>query len=178
MNTQEINNSKQKIMSHFRKWYKKFYSIECKFGYEVSDISNYIVMKHPKFKKPTNWDDLSQIKYIVKFLDNKGCYRNKPKPLLNPKTRSTRSKTRLIDSKSFYKSWEWKKLRYAVLKQYGAICMCCGADKNSGKICVDHIKPRSRFPKLELEKSNLQVLCESCNMGKSNTDYTDWRPKL
>jgi 5-methylcytosine-specific restriction endonuclease McrA len=28
---------------------------------------------------------------------------------------------------------------------------------------------------LELTLSNLQVLCEDCNLGKSNTDATDWR---
>lgn len=25
------------------------------------------------------------------------------------------------------------------------------------------------------EKDNLQVLCEDCNIGKSNTDSIDWR---
>jgi len=42
-------------------------------------------------------------------------------------------------------------------------------------IHVDHIKPRSRYPELSLEIENLQVLCEDCNMGKSNVFETDWR---
>ena len=54
--------------------------------------------------------------------------------------------------------------------------MCCGASRESGdKIHVDHILPRSKFPDLALEFSNMAVLCETCNIAKSNTDYTDWR---
>lgn len=41
---------------------------------------------------------------------------------------------------------------------------------------VDHIKPRSKYPALELVLSNLQVLCEDCNLGKLAHDETDWRP--
>jgi 5-methylcytosine-specific restriction endonuclease McrA len=40
---------------------------------------------------------------------------------------------------------------------------------------VDHILPRSKFPELELDIDNLQVLCEECNLAKSNIDTTDWR---
>ena len=75
-------------------------------------------------------------------------------------------------SVKFYSSWEWKKARYETLKRYGAFCMCCGSDRN---IVVDHIKPRSRFPELELDRENLQVLCNECNMGKSGDDHTDFR---
>lgn len=76
----------------------------------------------------------------------------------------------------FYESWEWKRVRYEILKEHGAKCMLCGATKEDGaKICVDHVKPRARYPHLELEKSNLQVLCNDCNMGKGRWDETDWR---
>lgn len=73
----------------------------------------------------------------------------------------------------FFDSREWQELRYAVLKHYGRKCMLCGA--TSGEMHVDHIKPRSKYPLLALEFSNLQVLCRPCNLGKSNTDETDWR---
>jgi len=73
----------------------------------------------------------------------------------------------------FYKTREWRELRYSVLVKLGKKCQCCG--EVGGYIHVDHIKPRSLFPELELDKSNLQVLCEACNMGKSNKDSTDWR---
>ena len=76
----------------------------------------------------------------------------------------------------FYESNEWKKLRYQALVQHGAACQCCGATRADGiKLHVDHIKPRSKYPHLELVLENLQVLCERCNMGKSATDQTDWR---
>ncbi|RYZ77711.1 MAG: hypothetical protein EOP05_00795 [Proteobacteria bacterium] len=45
----------------------------------------------------------------------------------------------------------------------------------SGAMHVDHIKPRSKYPHLELEFSNLQVLCRQCNFGKSNKYEDDFR---
>lgn len=78
----------------------------------------------------------------------------------------------------FYQTWAWKSVRYQALKKYGAKCMVCGATPETGAvICVDHIKPRSKFPELSLDVNNLQVLCADCNMGKSNWDQTDWRKK-
>lgn len=77
---------------------------------------------------------------------------------------------------NFYLSKEWKELRYKVLVAHGGRCMACGMTAKDGvKIHVDHIKPRSRWPELELEPSNLQILCEPCNIGKLNYDATDWR---
>lgn len=98
---------------------------------------------------------------------------SKPKP-------AKQKRAYWVDPKSdeFLLSWEWKKLRMKVLVKYGATCMCCGASKDDGvRIHVDHIKPRSKFPKLALVEDNLQVLCDVCNQGKSNIDMTDWRPK-
>ena len=73
----------------------------------------------------------------------------------------------------FYHSKEWRELRYQALKAYGRTCAFCRTTK--GVMHVDHIKPRSRFPHLELAFDNLQILCEACNLGKSNKDKTDWR---
>lgn len=80
----------------------------------------------------------------------------------------------------FYSSKEWRKLRYQVLRKYSAECMCCGRSKKEHNIVihVDHIKPRSKYPHLALDFQNLQLLCEDCNLGKSNIDETDWRPAL
>ncbi len=80
---------------------------------------------------------------------------------------------------NFYESDEWRALRYRVLVHYGRRCMCCGMTPADGKkMHVDHIKPRSRFPELELAFSNLQVLCEDCNLGKMARDQTDFRGEL
>ena len=75
----------------------------------------------------------------------------------------------------FYKTRKWNTLRYAVLKKYGRECMCCGATE--GQMHVDHIIPKSKNKLLELAFTNLQVLCRQCNLGKSNWDDTDFRPK-
>jgi len=74
----------------------------------------------------------------------------------------------------FYDSPEWLRLRYATLLRYGRSCMLCFT--SGGEVHVDHIKPRSKFPDLELDPENLQVLCRACNLGKSNRDDTDFRP--
>lgn len=85
------------------------------------------------------------------------------------KNKESYTKTKTIDTK-------WRRVRYKVLKRDGARCACCGMTAKDGvKIHVDHIKPVSIFPLLKYDMDNLQVLCELCNIGKSNTDYTDWR---
>lgn len=81
-------------------------------------------------------------------------------------------------SDAFYASWEWKAVRYEALQIHGRQCMCCGWSPEPGSkgyLCVDHIKPRSKFPELALDVSNMQVLCSSCNMGKSNVHQDDFR---
>jgi hypothetical protein len=80
-----------------------------------------------------------------------------------------------LPADEFYASLAWKKLRYTVLQQSGGRCQCCGATGSKGPLHVDHIKSRSKHPDLALEITNLQVLCADCNIGKSNTDETDWR---
>jgi hypothetical protein len=86
--------------------------------------------------------------------------------------KATRYSAKRQKDLEFYRSWEWKNVRFHILKEYGAFCMLCGSKE---RICVDHIKPRSKFPALELDYDNMQVLCNDCNMGKSNDDYTDFR---
>jgi len=76
----------------------------------------------------------------------------------------------------FYQSTAWRQLRYLALKNAKGACQCCGASASNGaQIHVDHIKPRSRYPELELNLDNLQVLCQDCNVGKGAWDATDWR---
>ena len=80
------------------------------------------------------------------------------------------------DAGGFYQSPAWRRLRYEAIRLHGGRCQCCGATARTGtSLHVDHIKPRSRHPDLELSLSNLQVLCEDCNLGKGAHDQTDWR---
>lgn len=80
------------------------------------------------------------------------------------------------DSDPFFQRHDWRMLRYDALKRYGRLCALCG--ETEGRMHVDHIKPRSLHPELALVFDNLQVLCEACNLGKSNRDDTDFRTPL
>lgn len=81
---------------------------------------------------------------------------------------------------TFYKSAPWLALRAKVYEKYSGKCCLCGrSHRHDGvKIHADHIKPRSKYPHLELVEDNIQLLCEDCNLGKSNRYSTDWRPSL
>jgi len=74
---------------------------------------------------------------------------------------------------NFYRSKEWIRLRTWALKKYGRKCRSCGSTCD---IEVDHILPRSHYPRLKLNKDNVQILCSPCNKVKSNVYVTDYRP--
>lgn len=81
--------------------------------------------------------------------------------------------------KSFYASWDWKKKRMEALLLHGHRCQSCGASPSnlhSVRLVVDHIKPIRKHWELRLELSNLQVLCDDCNMGKGHWLEADFRP--
>ena len=60
----------------------------------------------------------------------------------------------------------WR-LRTQVLMRDGATCKMCGARPEDGvKLHVDHVVPYAKGGETVLE--NLQVLCERCNIGKSD----------
>lgn len=62
----------------------------------------------------------------------------------------------------------WR-LRALVLLRDGATCRMCGARPEHGvRLHVDHIKPWIKGGETVIE--NLQVLCERCNIGKSDVD--------
>lgn len=75
----------------------------------------------------------------------------------------------------FYETRKWRELRYKTLRAQGFKCCACGAFGEGVILHVDHIKPRSTHPQLELDPLNLQVLCEDCNLGKSNAYEDDLR---
>lgn len=79
----------------------------------------------------------------------------------------------------FYKSDAWLKLRYRVLTAHKQLCMLCGRTPNDcgSSLHVDHIVPRSLDKNKELEFENCQLLCRDCNLGKSNLDTQDFRPR-
>lgn len=113
---------------------------------------------------------LKEKKVTVKNKSKKGKNRGKNK----------KHKFKVTYRDSFYSSKEWRELRVRVIEKYESKCMMCGrSPKIHGIVIhVDHIKSRSKYPLLALEFNNLQLLCEDCNLGKSNKYETDWRPKM
>ena len=58
-------------------------------------------------------------------------------------------------------------MRHEVFKRDNYTCVECGAKKEDGvTLHIDHIIPVSKGGSDEL--SNLQTLCEDCNLNKSN----------
>lgn len=92
--------------------------------------------------------------------------------------RGTREEKKRRYRDLFLATWEWRRVRYGVLRDSGGRCARCGLGRHDGAVLdVDHIVPRRRRPDLALTPSNLQVLCSSCNVGKGSFDETDWRGK-
>jgi len=87
--------------------------------------------------------------------------------------REREKKWSFVATDPFWISAEWRSVRYWALKRCGRRCLLCGSVNKV--LHVDHIKPRSLHPTLALDINNLQVLCEDCNIGKSNKDDTDFR---
>lgn len=118
-----------------------------------------------------------QWRMIVEFAVDRKIIESLPVTARPEPTPKKPKKTSKAKFHAFYMDKPWRSLRYEALKVHGAKCQCCGGTPAStGKpMHVDHIKPRSKFPELELTLSNLQVLCEDCNMGKGGRDQTDWR---
>jgi hypothetical protein len=72
----------------------------------------------------------------------------------------------------FYESDKWRFLRECVFAYWGEKCLKCGS---LDKLHVDHVIPRSKAAHLSLDFHNLQPLCESCNLEKSNKSCADYR---
>ncbi len=66
-----------------------------------------------------------------------------------------------------------------VIAASGHRCAACGRQfslrRRKSLLHVDHIQPRKLYPHLLYVRSNLQVLCRSCNAHKSAYDGGDWR---
>lgn len=89
----------------------------------------------------------------------------------------TANKSQPVEIEDFYSSQAWRKARYEALKRSRGVCELCGSPPTRHALHVDHIAPKSKFPQLALEQSNLQVLCRDCNLGKSNRDSISWKAK-
>jgi 5-methylcytosine-specific restriction endonuclease McrA len=76
----------------------------------------------------------------------------------------------------FYASSAWRQLRYRIIAAQGGKCQACGRTARDGiTLHVDHIEPLSKNWERRLDKTNLQVLCADCNVGKLHLSQEDWR---
>jgi hypothetical protein len=121
-----------------------------------------------------NQDDMKSLnlysdRFTADFSDNEKSDKNNI-GFEEPSKRSgiPRSKEKKEYDKKFYESQHWRELRFHILKSQGRNCALCHTTE--GVLHVDHIKPRSKYPHLELDPCNLQVLCEDCNLGKTDND--------
>lgn len=67
-----------------------------------------------------------------------------------------------------------KKVMLFLELDFGKKCMKCGSVEN---IEIDHIKPKSTHPELELDMNNIQLLCRSCNASKGNRNENKYKIK-
>ena len=79
----------------------------------------------------------------------------------------------------FKYKYKWWKLREEIIKRDNHFCQRCWNKfgiLNGERLEAHHIKPRSKYPELTFEESNLVTLCRTCNaqLGtKEELDF-DW----
>ena len=66
--------------------------------------------------------------------------------------------------RQFYLGKDWLALKRHVMETQPNVCVLC---KTTSDLQVDHIKPRWKYPDLELDPNNCQILCRACNNLKS-----------
>lgn len=76
-----------------------------------------------------------------------------------------------VEYETFYRTQEWKHVRQIVLREHKRknnryVCHLCNREVLNSDLTVDHIKPRSKYPSLALQKDNLAVAHRSCNSSK------------
>lgn len=90
-------------------------------------------------------------------------------PYRSDLTPVTFSELEKIDQREYLEmnsdKFSWTDLREMMLIYYGPGCFRCG---DASSPAVDHILPKSKYPQLEKDFMNLQILCRSCNSMKGN----------
>lgn len=74
----------------------------------------------------------------------------------------------------------WRKLRSLIIKRDGGCCQRCLIKYgmiNSENLQVHHIKPRTNYPELVYEESNLITLCKLCNLQLGTNEELDFGPR-
>jgi 5-methylcytosine-specific restriction endonuclease McrA len=117
---------------------------------------------------------------IAGSIETKEWAQRRPKVSAHMEQLARNRQQRIDEANMFYASPEWRLVRDRVVQEQGRICQECGREIiDDFDLTVDHIKPRSKFPKLALDASNLHVLCRSCNSTKgASYDESDTIPEI
>lgn len=83
------------------------------------------------------------------------CFQHKPRKAIKQKGKHT------IE----YEEWRDNVAIPYLDATYGHSCVHCGA---TGKLDVDHIKPRGSHYNLRMVLSNVQYLCRNCHRAKTD----------
>lgn len=135
-------------------------------------IETKLYKKHKQVRPITNTD----IKYQISYTSPKGRNHYENHKVVNAEN-IKRMLERINKDIEHKKTRQYKikeerskmssSLRYNILKRDKYRCQICGSQQSDGvKLHIDHIVPVSKGGKTV--SSNLQTLCDRCNMGKSN----------
>lgn len=129
-------------------------------------------MKYRRRYKPRRPPPFNPVKWLFKSLWRRIF---SPIPPLKPGELPTR-----IHTDAFYDSIRWEWLAYRTKCRYGWVCMnpACRRRWPEVRIVADHIKSVRYHWHLRLDPSNMQVLCNDCNLAKGSNDFTDYRSRL
>lgn len=85
-----------------------------------------------------------------------------------------RSRDRVDTWRKWYKTADWRALRWEVLVQEHFTCRRCRRIFNSPELVADHIEPHRGDRDLFFDRQNLQCLCAGChNSDKQREERRD-----
>ena len=139
---------------------------------EISDFENFVICESivPKFQKKLVLHGGIFVLANKTHTDHQQAVERKRRQ----RAKIVRKNVILGDG-SIFDTVRFKYLRYVAFKVYGNYCACCGCRPENGKLTVDHIMPKSKYPHLAYNILNVQVMCGDCNEIKADNDTTDWR---
>lgn len=76
---------------------------------------------------------------------------------------STRTRDRVDVWRRWYKTAEWRALRWSVLMDELFACRLCGHIGTGPDLVADHVIPHRGDRDLFFDRGNLQCLCKSCH---------------
>jgi len=118
-----------------------------------------------------------------------GYWAGKKRPKISKKTREKmashkgeerynyiKDRTIVLEKSRIRNTVDWKTWRMEIFSRDKYTCQECG--KIGGELHPDHIKPKSQFPELVFEISNIRTLCKPCHKKTDTYGYKAKNYKL